>query len=97
MSIFYIKYDELNTLFSPSGIVVCNFVLFLTTLMTIWCFYDVAGKHWVKLKKYQQSLKDREQVVIAQTVRHQTKTFRDIFLDSASDPFGYYRITAEQP
>ena len=55
--------------FSPSGIVVCNFVLFLTTLMTIWCFYDVAGKHWVKLKKYQQSLKDREQVVIAQTVR----------------------------
>ena len=56
-------------LFSPSGIVVCNFVLFLTTLMTIWCFYDVAGKHWVKLKKYQQSLKDREQVVIAQTVR----------------------------
>jgi len=49
------------------GIVVCNFVLFLTTLMTIWCFYDVAGKHWVKLKKYQQSLKDREQVVIAQT------------------------------
>ena len=47
--------------------------------MTIWCFYDVAGKHWVKLKKYQQSLKDREQVVIAQTARHQTKIHFGIF------------------
>ena len=51
-----------------SGIVFNNFVLFFSALVTVWCFYDVAGRHWVKLKKYQQSLRDREQVVIAQTV-----------------------------
>ena len=36
--------------------------------MSIWCFYDVAGRHWVKLKKYQQSLREREAALIAQTL-----------------------------
>ena len=35
--------------------------------MSIWCFFDVAGRYWVELKKYQKSLKDREAAVIAQT------------------------------
>ena len=58
-----------------SGIVFNNFVLFFSALVTVWCFYDVAGRHWVKLKKYQQSLRDREQVVIAQTVGLYDKYF----------------------
>jgi len=41
------------------GLVVCNSILFLTALLTIWCSFDVAGRSWVKLKKYQQSLRDQ--------------------------------------
>ena len=37
------------------GIVICNSVLFFTGVMCIWCFFDVAGRSWVKLKKYQKS------------------------------------------
>ena len=34
---------------------ISNSVIFLTALMTIWCSFDVAGRYWVQLKKYQNS------------------------------------------
>ena len=37
------------------GIVICNTILFVTGVMCIWCFFDVAGRSWVKLKNYQKS------------------------------------------
>ena len=31
----------------------------MTALMTIYCSFDVAGRSWVKLKKYQKSLREQ--------------------------------------
>ena len=42
-----------------SALVICNLVIFFTALMTIYCSFDVAGRSWVKLKKYQKSLRDQ--------------------------------------
>ncbi|XP_040564209.1 diacylglycerol lipase-alpha [Lepeophtheirus salmonis] len=39
------------------GLVVSNSVIFLTAIMTIWCSWDTAGRKWLKLKRYQQSLR----------------------------------------
>ena len=40
------------------GLVISNSVIFLTALMTIWCSFDVAGRYWVRLKKYKKSEKN---------------------------------------
>ena len=33
--------------------------MFVVGVMIIWCSFDVAGRDWVKLKKYQKSLKNQ--------------------------------------
>ena len=55
----YICFHIFFLLFCLPGLVVCNSILFMTALLTIWCSFDVAGRSWVKLKKYQQSLRDQ--------------------------------------
>ncbi|CAH1799397.1 unnamed protein product [Owenia fusiformis] len=42
------------------GIVICNWVVMFSVLVSTWCMFDSAGRSWVKMKRYQQSLKDRE-------------------------------------
>ena len=39
--------------------VVSNAVMFVAGVMIMWCSFDVAGRDWVKLKKYQKSLKNQ--------------------------------------
>lgn len=43
-----------------SAIVVCNWALVFITLITIWCTFDAAGRSWVKMKKYQRSMRETE-------------------------------------
>ena len=45
--------------FPVVGLVIGNSILFVTAMMTIWCSFDIAGRSWVKLKKYQKSLRDQ--------------------------------------
>lgn len=40
--------------------VISNGVVFVTAVITLWCTFDVAGRSWVKLKRYQKSLKDQK-------------------------------------
>uniref|UniRef100_T1JB75 Diacylglycerol lipase-alpha n=1 Tax=Strigamia maritima TaxID=126957 RepID=T1JB75_STRMM len=40
------------------GIIVCNWFVLFSVLITIWCTFDAAGRSWVKMKRYQRSLKD---------------------------------------
>ncbi|XP_055909297.1 diacylglycerol lipase-alpha isoform X1 [Eupeodes corollae] len=42
------------------ALVICNWSLVLTTLITIWCTFDTAGRSWVKMKKYQRSMRETE-------------------------------------
>lgn len=42
------------------GMVVCNWVVILTVMLTVWCVFDTAGRSWVKMKKYQRSMKESE-------------------------------------
>ena len=42
-----------------TGLVIGNGILFVSALMTIWCSFDIAGRSWVKLKKYQKSLREQ--------------------------------------
>ncbi|XP_064490017.1 diacylglycerol lipase-alpha-like isoform X2 [Ornithodoros turicata] len=40
------------------GIIVCNWCVLLSVLVTVWCTFDAAGRTWVKMKRYQRSLRD---------------------------------------
>lgn len=43
-----------------SGLVICNWTILLSILITIWCTFDAAGRSWVKMKKYQRSMRESE-------------------------------------
>ncbi|KAK9506587.1 hypothetical protein O3M35_008489 [Rhynocoris fuscipes] len=40
--------------------VICNWVVVLTVMFTVWCVFDAAGRSWVKMKKYQRSMRESE-------------------------------------
>ncbi|XP_073977437.1 inactivation no afterpotential E isoform X3 [Rhodnius prolixus] len=42
------------------GMVICNWVVVLTVMFTVWCVFDAAGRSWVKMKKYQRSMRESE-------------------------------------
>lgn len=42
------------------GLVICNWTVLLSILITIWCTFDAAGRSWVKMKKYQRSMRESE-------------------------------------
>ncbi|XP_041564173.1 diacylglycerol lipase-alpha isoform X3 [Drosophila elegans] len=42
------------------AIIICNWALVVITLITIWCTFDAAGRSWVKMKKYQRSMRETE-------------------------------------
>lgn len=42
------------------GVIVCNAFVTICVLLSVWCTYDSAGRSWVKMKRYQESLKGRE-------------------------------------
>jgi sn1-specific diacylglycerol lipase len=42
------------------GLILCNWLVVLTVLTTMWCSFDPAGRSWVKMKKYQRSMRESE-------------------------------------
>ncbi|XP_024082484.1 sn1-specific diacylglycerol lipase alpha isoform X2 [Cimex lectularius] len=42
------------------GMVIWNWVIDIAILLTGWCVFDTAGRSWVKMKKYQLSMKESE-------------------------------------
>ncbi|CAL4059419.1 unnamed protein product, partial [Meganyctiphanes norvegica] len=40
------------------GIVVCNWAVMVSVVLTVWCTFDAAGRSWVKMKRYQRSMRD---------------------------------------
>ncbi|XP_076045042.1 uncharacterized protein LOC143027590 [Oratosquilla oratoria] len=40
------------------GIVVCNWCVMVSVVLTVWCTFDAAGRSWVKMKRYQRSMRD---------------------------------------
>lgn len=42
------------------GLVVCNWSILVSVLITVWCTYDSAGRSWVKMKQYQRSMRESE-------------------------------------
>nr|XP_022907133.1 sn1-specific diacylglycerol lipase alpha isoform X1 [Onthophagus taurus] len=42
------------------GLVVCNWCIIVSILVTVWCTYDAAGRSWVKMKNYQRSMRESE-------------------------------------
>ncbi|XP_063850553.1 diacylglycerol lipase-alpha-like isoform X2 [Scylla paramamosain] len=40
------------------GIVVCNWCVMVSVVITVWCTFDAAGRSWVKMKRYQRSMRD---------------------------------------
>ena len=43
-----------------SGVVVFGWIMLLCMFIFMWCTFDSAGRSWVKLKRYQASLKEQE-------------------------------------
>ncbi|KAK3098738.1 hypothetical protein FSP39_022580 [Pinctada imbricata] len=42
------------------GAQICNWSLMLAITINIWCVFDSAGKKWVKMKRFQESLKGKQ-------------------------------------
>ncbi|XP_011152987.2 sn1-specific diacylglycerol lipase alpha isoform X3 [Harpegnathos saltator] len=42
------------------GLVASNCCLMTLMMATVWCTYDAAGRSWVKMKKYQRSMREAE-------------------------------------
>nr|CAH7712239.1 unnamed protein product [Callosobruchus chinensis] len=42
------------------GMVIFNWCILLSVIITVWCTYDSAGRSWVKMKKYQRSMRESE-------------------------------------
>ncbi|XP_065343511.1 diacylglycerol lipase-alpha isoform X2 [Cloeon dipterum] len=42
------------------GLIVGNGCVLASIAVTIWCTFDAAGRSWVKMKKYQRSMKEAE-------------------------------------
>ncbi|XP_074594649.1 inactivation no afterpotential E isoform X2 [Brevipalpus obovatus] len=40
------------------GIVICNCFIFVSIVVTMWCTFDAAGRSWVKMQQYQDSMRD---------------------------------------
>ncbi|CAG9855011.1 unnamed protein product [Phyllotreta striolata] len=40
--------------------VIFNWCILFSVIVTIWCTYDSAGRSWVKMKKYQRSMRESE-------------------------------------
>ncbi|XP_012940156.1 diacylglycerol lipase-alpha [Aplysia californica] len=43
------------------GVMVFNWLMVLLLFICLWCSFDSAGRKWVKMKKFQDSLKERRQ------------------------------------
>ena len=39
---------------------ICNWLILLVIGIMVWCTYDHAGGKWVKMKRFQESLKERQ-------------------------------------
>lgn len=42
------------------AVVICNLLVIFSMFTTIWCTFDPAGRSWVKMKKYQRSMRESE-------------------------------------
>ncbi|XP_055605108.1 diacylglycerol lipase-alpha [Uranotaenia lowii] len=42
------------------AVIVCNMLMIFCMITTIWCTFDPAGRSWVKMKKYQRSMRESE-------------------------------------
>ncbi|XP_034190857.1 inactivation no afterpotential E isoform X4 [Osmia lignaria lignaria] len=42
------------------GLVISNWCVLASVIVTVWCTYDAAGRSWVKMKKYQRSMREAE-------------------------------------
>lgn len=57
---FYIDCPIDNAKETVLGLVVCNWSILFSVLVTVWCTYDSAGRSWVKMKQYQRSMRESE-------------------------------------
>ncbi|XP_076467047.1 diacylglycerol lipase-alpha-like isoform X2 [Babylonia areolata] len=67
------------------GIMICNWLMMLCCVISVWCTYDTAGAKWVKMKKYQDSMKDRRRANRRQSGsrrnwRQRSRLIREFFL-----------------
>eukprot|EP00106_Octopus_bimaculoides_P022591 XP_014790033.1 PREDICTED: sn1-specific diacylglycerol lipase alpha-like [Octopus bimaculoides] len=42
------------------GVIICNWGIMLSVVVCIWCTFDTAGRKWVKMKRFQESLRRKQ-------------------------------------
>ncbi|XP_054721241.1 diacylglycerol lipase-alpha-like [Uloborus diversus] len=60
--VYWLKHNYSSCPHGPAksailGIVICNWIVLVSVLVTLWCTFDAAGRTWVKMKRYQRSLR----------------------------------------
>lgn len=63
-TVWFKNYYHHCPIYEPKEIVlssiICNWIVECLTLSVIFCSYDPAGRSWVKMKKYQRSMRESE-------------------------------------
>ncbi|KAF7279477.1 hypothetical protein GWI33_007192 [Rhynchophorus ferrugineus] len=57
---YYVDCPIENAKETVLAMVVFNWCILLSVLITVWCCYDTAGRSWVKMKQYQRSMRESE-------------------------------------
>ncbi|KAK9674916.1 Lipase (class 3), partial [Popillia japonica] len=57
---FYVECPIEKAKHTVLGLIICNWCIIVSIIITVWCTYDTAGRSWVKMKQYQRSIKDNE-------------------------------------
>ncbi|XP_060532736.1 diacylglycerol lipase-alpha isoform X2 [Cylas formicarius] len=57
---YYVDCPVDNAKETVLAMVVFNWCILLSVLITVWCCYDTAGRSWVKMKQYQRSMRESE-------------------------------------
>ncbi|XP_066255734.1 diacylglycerol lipase-alpha isoform X3 [Euwallacea similis] len=60
LSNYYLDCSIENAKETVLAMVVFNWCILLSVLITVWCCYDTAGRSWVKMKQYQRSMRESE-------------------------------------
>lgn len=61
--------------------IICNWIVVLTSILTIYCTFDPAGRSWVKMKQYQRSMKESESRFNYKRSGNRSRNWRQRFVD----------------
>lgn len=72
-----------------AALVICNWLVVMSVMLTVWCAFDAAGRSWVKMKKYQRSMKESESRFQYKRSGNRTRNWRQRYAQQSAPCTGF--------